>query len=136
MDTSSMYIERLEHAVRVMAGLSGGDRSNFDINVVAVRTEHGLRACIAGHCGLDPWFQAQGLTTFVDDGKGGSTGDLSIGFGEFFGTCNPFLRSRYPVRLADGHEDISVADAISGLKRAIDLFKACRGEAAAELSLS
>ncbi len=136
MDTTLMYIERLEQALRVMAGLSEQDRTHFDITVIAIRSKRGLRACIAGHCGLDPWFQAQGLTTFVDDSKSGSTGDLSVGFGEFFGTCNPFLRSRYPARFADGHEDVSVADAITELKRAIELFKGRHGKAAAELSLS
>lgn len=126
MDTTAIYIERLEQAVRVMTSLSEDEQAHFDITVVAVRNEKGLRACIAGYCGLDPWFQAQGLYTYVDDDDG-STGDLSVGFGEFFGTCDPFLRSRFPIRFSDGHEDVTVSDAITGLKSAIELFK-CRRE--------
>jgi hypothetical protein len=125
MDTTELYIERLQQAVRVMEGLSQEDRANFDIQVVAVRTERGIRACVAGHCGLDPWFQAQGLTTFIDD----SGGDVSIGFREFFGTMNPFLRSRYPAEITDGNRDVTVDDAIAALNRSIEMFTRL-GEAA------
>lgn len=124
MDATAIYIERLEQAVRVMTNLSEDDRAQFDIAVVAIRKETGVRACIAGHCGLDPWFQAQGLYTHVDyDCNDYLIGNLSIGVGEFFGTSKPFLRSEYPLRLPDGHEDVTVADAIAGLERAIEQFK-------------
>lgn len=123
MDTTLVYIERLEQAVRVMKGLSEIDRANFDIRITAIQTEHGLRACVAGHCGLDPWFQAHGLSTIVDESGLGSTGDLTIGFGEFFGTCTPFFRSRYPAELISGCREVTVDDAIAALGRSIDLFK-------------
>ena len=122
MDTTELYIERLQQAVRVMKGLSQKDRANFDIQVVAVRTERGIRACVAGHCGLDPWFQAQGLMTVLDDAGFGRTGDVSIGFREFFGTMNPFLRSRYPAEITDGNRDVTVDDAIAALNRSIEMF--------------
>lgn len=127
MDTSQLYIERLEQAVRVMEGLSETERINFDIEVTAVQTDRGIRACIAGFCGLDPWFQARGLSTIVDDRDSGSIGDLTVGFAEFFGTSTPFLRSRYPVEFADGRRDVAVSDAVAALKRSIDLFK-CKHE--------
>lgn len=127
MDTTAIYIERLEQAVRVMTNLSEDDRAHFDITVVAIRNETGVQACIAGHCGLDPWFQAEGLYTHVAyDCDDYAIGDLSIGVGEFFGTCKPFLRNEYPVRFLDGHEDVSAADAITALKCAIDLFRSRR----------
>ena len=88
MDTSSMYIERLEQAVCVMGPA-------FRRRSMQLRHQ---RSC-------------------------GSHGAWSRGL-------HPFLLSRYPVRFADGHEKATVADAITGLKRAIDLFKVCRGEAA------
>lgn len=121
METMQVYIERLEQAVRVMEGLSEADRANFDIEVIAVKTASGIRACIAGHCGLDPWFQARGLSTIVGEGEDG-TGDLTIGFADFFGTNRPFFGSAYPLKLA-GYQDVTVCEAIAALKRTIDAFK-------------
>ncbi len=135
MDMIPVYIERLEQAVRVMNALSEEDRANFDIHVIAKRGASGLRACIAGHCGLDPWFQAQGLMTYVveedsgddedngDDEDDEDNGGLSIWCSEFFGTVAPFYRSEYPARFSDGHEKVTVVDAIAALNDAIENFK-------------
>lgn len=107
-----IYCERLSQAVRVMEQLSPEQRANFDIEIVARRTERGICACIAGFCGLDPWFQERGFITYVD------CQDVSMTFREFFGTADPFLPTRYE----QPSSQVTVEDAISALKRSIAIF--------------
>lgn len=127
-DTSAIYIERLRQALRVMEGLSDVDRTNFNINVIAQRTEAGIAACIAGHCGLDPWFQDRGLKTIV--GEGASLGDVPVSLTAFFGTGRPFF-SRHYSQDSVGRV-ISSDDAIAALKQAIETLSgtsSSKGEA-------
>jgi len=107
--SNSVYRERLQQAKRVMEGLTEQQRSNnFDINRFASESEFGVIACIAGHCGLDPWFQAQGFETDIKDSN------VNILPEDFFGTMKPFYRSYYQT------EHVTVDDAICALDRAID----------------
>lgn len=118
---NGIYIERLEHAVRVMQGLSESERANFDIDVFAALHKGGICACIAGFCGFDPWFQAHGFKTFISDDLFRSRGHLSIPIETFFGTHEPFFRASYAPELRCGR--ISVDDAVAALKKAIASFK-------------
>lgn len=108
----SVYVERLLQAKRVMQELSEEQRlNNFDIGTFAINTDHGIVACAAGFCGLDPWFQERGFqTTYTSDGIGG----VSIMPETFFGTDAPFYPSNYSV---EGR--VTVEDVISALDRAI-----------------
>lgn len=133
MDTDSTQIpaaesaERLGQAVRVMEGLSESERANFTLSAWAVRREDGsIAACIAGHCGLDPWFQSKGLVTDVADANDG-IGSVSISPEIFFGTAKPFFAGHYESVLQDRPvEDryVKPEDAILALRQAIDSFKA------------
>lgn len=125
--TNATCIERLQQALRVMDGLSDAQRANFDINVIARRTETGITACIAGYCGFDPWFQARGFSTIV--GEGSSIGGVTVSFNVFFGTSRPFVTWYYCGERAD--RVITVDDAIEALRQEIDCFKRAPGEAAA-----
>jgi hypothetical protein len=124
MDTSiptnehGTFVSRLQQAIRVMEGASKMPNTVFDIDVFAVREGDTLRACIAGLCGLDPWFQAQGLTPIF----GGATGGVSISPEKFFGTETPFFRSNYGPEFSG--RDITVPDAVAALKEAIAKFDA------------
>lgn len=116
MDTSSyrsindFYRERLEQAVRVMEGLTETQRAkNFDINCIVRDSEDGIVACIAGWCGLDPWFQERGFITDIDYET------ISTNFGTFFGTERPFFASEYNLP-----RPITVDDAIAALKAALE----------------
>ena len=109
------YVLRLERAIGVLRELSESDRENFDINVTAVQTGDCFRAGIEGHCGLDPWFIAEGLTTYDKADVGG----VSVDVAEFFGTPKPFYRNFYPAQFPDGHENVTVDDAIAALEEAI-----------------
>lgn len=111
--TNAMYIERFQQALRVMERLSATERDNFDIGVIARRTETGISACIAGHCGLDPWFQGQGFQTVLDP----SIGDVSVSFSAFFGTCRPFLRSNYKLPI---DQRVTADHAIAALKEEVE----------------
>jgi hypothetical protein len=116
--TISDHIERLQQAVRVMKGLSEEQRANFDIDVLARRTERGIVACIAGYCGFDSWFQARGFsTTFWEHSVDGI---VSLRIGEFFGTMRPFHGSMYAHEVVD--RGVTIDDAISALNDAIDSF--------------
>jgi len=71
-----------------MQGLSDPQRvHNFNIGVFAIRSDFGVIACIAGHCGLDPWFQERGFFTTV----GADLGSISMAPEDFFGTDKPFF---------------------------------------------
>jgi hypothetical protein len=108
--TPSECRERLQQAKRLLQGLSETERiHNFDITVFAVTSPNGVVGCIAGLCGLDPWFQERGLFTTV----GVSIGSVSIPPEEFFGSETPFYRRSY---LPKTH--VSVDDAIAALDRA------------------
>jgi hypothetical protein len=77
-ETNAVYRERLQQAVRVMQGVvERHEEGRFDINVYAKADEGGAICCIAGFCGLDPWFQERGFitkvgTVFGDVGKSSS----------------------------------------------------------------
>ena len=120
MDTSttpvdnSVYRERLQQAKRVIEGLPEHQREKlFDIAVFAVESEWGTIACIAGHCGLDPWFQELG---FFTDTRG-TFGEVSISPGEFFGTEIPFYAKYY-----QSGKSATTEDALRALDRAIASF--------------
>lgn len=119
MDTDTQTVsnsecrERLQQAKRVLEGLSEEQRvHNFDINIVARHSARGIVACIAGHCGLDPWFQERGLVTLVGDPC--SIGDVSIRPEDFFGTSRPFFGSHYGT-----DERVTVDHALRALDQAI-----------------
>jgi hypothetical protein len=120
MDTdrieSKTYIERLNQAVRVMENLSENDRANFDLGVWAVVRDGSIAACVAGHCGLDPWFQAQGLRTYI----GTNVGQVYPHPIEFFGTDLGFYRHTYGPEFND--RAITPKDAIAALRQAISEF--------------
>lgn len=118
--TAANYVERLEQAVRVMTGLSENDRRQFDVDVWAATRDGGIAACIAGHCGRDPWFQAQGLYTYVGAPGGREIGSVYPHPIEFFGTDTAFYRHTYGPSLAG--RAVTVDDAIAALGRAIDEF--------------
>lgn len=111
-ETNAVYRERLQQAMRVMQELKAnpGDR-RFNIETYATMDESGtIVGCIAGFCGLDPWFQERGF--FMELGKVAP----SVFPNEFFGTEEPFYLSRYgthdPAR-------VTIDDAINALTRAI-----------------
>jgi hypothetical protein len=110
----NVYRERLQQAKRVVEALSNEQRvNNFDIGRYAVESVYGVVGCIAGLCGLDPWFQERGFVTTV----GCSMGSVSIEPADFFGTSAPFFPSNYLPRTT-----VTVEDALVALDRAIELF--------------
>jgi hypothetical protein len=112
--SNAVYHERLQQAKRVLLGLSEQQRAaNFDINIYARRSDHGVIACIAGHCGLDPWFQERGFVTRV----GKRFGDVSISPDEFFGTAQPFSPPFY-----SADRPATFDDAVIAMDRAIARF--------------
>lgn len=118
--TAATYIERLEQAIRVMTELSESDRTHFDVSVWAAARDGGIAACVAGHCGRDPWFQAQGLHTYVGGPGGREIGSVYPHPIEFFGTDTGFYRHTYEPSIAGC--TVTVDDAIAALKRAIIEF--------------
>lgn len=121
MDTdriqAEIYVERLQQAVRVMTGLSETDRTHLDVDVWAAIRDGNFVACVAGHCGRDPWFQAQGLYTYVGAPDSGEIGSIYPHPIEFFGTDTAFYRHTYEPEL--GGRAVTVEDAIAALTRAI-----------------
>lgn len=110
--TPSVHRERLQQAKRVMHELSSRADIKFCIGVYARKSEQGIEACIAGLCGLDPWFQDRGFVTHV------ATDSDSIGYTNilpehFFGTGEPFYPGWYR------HDPATVEDAIAALDEAI-----------------
>jgi hypothetical protein len=102
-----------------MQGLSERQRQqNFNVKVYAVRSDDGVVACIAGHCGLDPWFQGRGFITTV----GESLGTVSVEPHRFFGTGAPFFQSSYASRSNYAKTVVTFEDALCALDRAINLF--------------
>jgi len=95
-----------------MESLTEQQRSdNFNIKVYALPSESGIVACIAGHYGLDPWFQERGLMTVVSNS--GDFGSVSILPHIFFGTAKPFFAHHYAT------EGVTFDDALAALDRAI-----------------
>jgi hypothetical protein len=112
--TPAEYRERLQQAKRVLKGLSEQQRAtNFNIARFAVDSSDGVVACIAGFCGLDPWFQERGFFTTV----GETMGSTSIMPEIFFGTGKPFYVSEYLPKTT-----VTVDDALAALDRSIELF--------------
>lgn len=122
----TICFERLQRALRVMQGLSEIDRTNFSLWVWAVQRDSGISGCIAGLCGLDPWFQSQGLVTTVGT-EGHSIGSVSIEPLQFFGTNDAFLLSRYKESdctydVARQKFDVTADTSTIALKRALRSF--------------
>lgn len=112
---TAVYRERLEQAVRVMRGvLERGEQHRFNIGVFAARSASDIVCCIAGFCGLDPWFIIRGFRATA----GASMGMVSILPEDFFGTPVPFYCHYYP-KSCQGR--ITVEDAIAALHRAIEV---------------
>ena len=113
-ETKSIYRERLQQAKRVMQGLSDQQRvNNFSMNVFAISSDLGVIACIAGHCGLDPWFQERGFVTRMS----GASGYVNIAPERFFGTEQPFYPSYYSTP-----SSVTFDEALSALDSAIARF--------------
>lgn len=122
--TVATYIERLQQAIRVMEGLSATEQVNFTLHAWAVRRGNGMTfACIAGYCGLDPWFQAHGLVTTIQDEIDGM-GFTNAFPEDYFGTAKPFYAQFYEdvQGRSIGDRRVKPADAISALRRAISSF--------------
>ena len=67
--TFDQKIERWENVVRVLQNLPAHEkRKHFDMANWGIINECGTVACAAGHCGLDPWFNKQGLKLLPYDG--------------------------------------------------------------------
>jgi len=109
----TVFIERLKQAIRVLEEASTRPDIVFNIFHFASRENGVLNACIAGLCGLDPWFQEQGLKTLLDSG----IGDITVHPQDFFGTSRPFYYSRYPTELRC--RDLTFQDGIDALNREI-----------------
>lgn len=124
MDTdrfqAKTHIERLRQAVRVLENLSEDDRALFNVDIWAAVRGSGIAACVAGHCGLDPWFQAEGLRTVVGGPDPDHTGYVYPHPIEFFGTETAFYRHTYGPEFRE--REITVDDAIAAVKRAITEF--------------
>jgi hypothetical protein len=131
LNENSVYIERLQQAQRVLRGLSSQGSLKFNIDQFARKSADGIDACIAGLCGLDPWFKERGLITDVDKNRvniltstlptQGFSDDHHIPSEEvtledFFGTERPFYKHYYPTE----KPTISVQDAIIALDREIE----------------
>ena len=114
-DAKSVYREGLQQAIRVLQALPEQQRvNNFNISIYAIRSGVGVIACIAGHCGLDPWFQERGFVTAI----GESMGSVSVLPEDFFGTARPFHRRHYP-----DYETVTVDDAIQALDDSIAILE-------------
>lgn len=138
LNDNSVYIERLHQAKRVLREMSTNELLKFNINVFADKSADGIEACIAGLCGLDPWFEERGFITNVDKNRidivatALTTQEISHDdpyqtLEDFFGTERPFFRKFYPEK----SESVSVEDAIAALDREIGRL-ACTSVGAAE----
>jgi hypothetical protein len=125
---AATFVERLNQAIRVMDGLAEPERSNFTLNAWATRTPAGVCACIAGHCGLDPWFQERGLITAIEDESEGM-GKVSVFPEVFFGTSTPFYPQLYRDALLETANDVSPDEATTALRNAIARFEAMTASA-------
>jgi hypothetical protein len=55
-------IERWEHADLTLKNLSPHEkRKHFDLGDWGTKGPCGTVACVAGHCGMDPWFRRRGF---------------------------------------------------------------------------
>lgn len=60
--TQAQYIERWENALRVLNNIPPEHVDDvFDMGTWGELTSCGTKACLGGHCALDPWFNAQGF---------------------------------------------------------------------------
>lgn len=114
-ETNAVYFERLEQAMRVMHDLKANPAGRrFNINTFGATDACGtIVGCIAGFCGLDPWFNERGLGMEMDmDGSP----TPSVLPGDFFGTEKPFYLSYYGTR---DPARVTIDDAIDALNRAM-----------------
>lgn len=59
---NAKYIERFEHLVRVLRGLSRHERAkHFNMEHWGVKTDCGTTMCAAGFCASDTWFRRRGF---------------------------------------------------------------------------
>lgn len=84
--THEERVARWENALRVLDNMNEHERKkHFDMSTWGVNTACGTVACLAGHCGLDPWFQERGLVLRL-----GKRGTICEDFGDManrlFGT--------------------------------------------------
>lgn len=83
--TVNRLIEVWENVERVLMNLSEHDRTkHWDMSEFLVDTNCGTVGCAAGHCAMDPWFQAHGWKAVrsEEDEKYWTT---AAGIHEFFG---------------------------------------------------
>lgn len=96
--TKKEKLERWTNVVRVMQKLTKHQRKHhFFMENWGEETDCGTKACAAGFCGMDPWFQAQGIELQQDESKEvygfrvdnvlllGSSYSLKIMLSKFFG---------------------------------------------------
>lgn len=61
--TQAQLTERWQNVLRVLQALTPHQREkHWRMSTWGRTTDCGTVACAAGHCGLDRWFQSQGLT--------------------------------------------------------------------------
>ena len=90
---AKILIKRLQRAYKIMDKMTPHERrKHFDMGKWGQKTECGTVGCLAGHCGLDPWFKKEGFE-FRFDKKPDSNGRFYGGFvggwrkpEQFFGT--------------------------------------------------
>lgn len=60
------YIERWEHALAVLLGMTEHERTkHFDMDSWGYVNQCGTVACLAGHCSLNPWFREHGFSSQI-----------------------------------------------------------------------
>lgn len=60
--TPAQQIERWENVERVLTDMPQHERDqHWNMSMWGDKTACGTVACAAGHCGMDPWFRAQGF---------------------------------------------------------------------------
>lgn len=97
-ENDAQRIERWEQCIRVLKGLDAHTRSkHWSMEIFLVATPCGMIGCAAGHCFLDPWFQAQGLHPetnghyyYLYDWNGKETDDPLAHFFDRYGSENIF----------------------------------------------
>lgn len=121
-NVSSVNLLRLEQAKRVMSGLDEHTRrKHLNMNVFARETDCGTVACVAGFCGLDPWFIADGFVTFAGYLNSSAIGGVSVNLLDYFGTEEPFFPQYYPEETKE--HGITVEDTIVALDKAIAVMR-------------
>jgi hypothetical protein len=92
--TTKEKIQRLKQALRVMTSMSAHVRKHhFDMSYWGQKTSCGTVACLAGHCGLDPWFRRKGFKMDFKEDRNeeweGNTQIISVEFRDTFPEADP-----------------------------------------------